>query len=234
MTIYQDIYRDLPSRVNRVWQKTMTPTTGDTEDLSVTAMLMAATTGLAMPFENLKEEGAANGNKWKNHPAFKTVEPTAYKAAVDKCTAFFGKTLSDCKGLKQATLMHCQKLSDIRAAAPQGHGDAALDLSRHNVRFAIRILRNALAHNNVFDLPCTGGDQIAKLTFFSKSGWGADAASAPGWFVLVIDVAQFKEFLHEWFALLAPADSMFAAAEAYAHDGTSPAPAKRAPRKKSK
>lgn len=234
MTIYQDIYRDLPARVNRVWLKTMTPTAEDMEDLSVTAMLMAATTGLAMPFENLKEEGAANGNKWRNHPAFKNVEPTVYKAAVDKCTAFFEKKLSDCKGLKQATLMYCQKLSDIRETATQGHGDAALDLSRHNVRFAIRILRNALAHNNVFDLPCRGGDQIATLTFFSKSGWGADASSSIGWFVLVIEVAQFKEFLHEWFDLLAPDHSMAAAAEAYAHDGTRPAPAKRAPRKKSK
>ena len=56
MTAYYDIYSDLPTRVYEVWQRTKVQTSSPQQDFSVTAMLMAAAAGLAMPLENLKNQ----------------------------------------------------------------------------------------------------------------------------------------------------------------------------------
>jgi hypothetical protein len=112
--------------------------------------------------------------------------------------------------------MHCQKLDSVREAATQGHGDAALDVSRHDIRFGIRILRNALAHNNLFSLPQNNGGQIEKLVFFASSGWHTDNAGEKGWYVLVVQVDNFKAFLNEWFKLMTENCSVAAAGEAFA------------------
>lgn len=216
MSNYQNIYQDLPSRVYRVWQSTKDGLAPPTEDLSVTAMLMAAAAGLAMPFENLKDKGEGNRKDWNKHPAFGRTTQTEYQKSLKSCNEFFKKSIQECDGLKSSTLMQCQKLEDIREAARSSRGSAALDLEKHDVRFALRILRNALAHNNILDVP-NDSDQIEKLAFFSRSNWCSSCGRMDGWYVLLISVDAFKQFLEIWFDLLKEPGSFAGAAKAIAN-----------------
>ena len=215
MTTYQDIYSDLPSRVYEVWRRAKGQTDSSQRDLSVTAMLMAAAAGLAMPFENLKDLGAGNSKKWNAHPMFYAAEKSAYQSALQSCDAFFKQTIKNCAGLGNALLMQCQELKDIRTAAATGQGDAAMDTAKYDVRFALKILRNALAHNNILTLPNSNGE-IEKLAFFSRNNWCASCDRLDGWNVLVIPVPSFETFLKKWFELLKPAGGIQGAALAVA------------------
>lgn len=215
MTTYRNIYQDLPGRVNRVWQLLSSPQDpNDRDDLSVTTMLMAAAAGLAMPLESLK----GGSDDWKSHPAFQGVEQAQYKKSLKECDDFLKKPISDCEGLKSCDLMICTDLRDIRQTAEhpdQAH--AILNKEKTTTRQALKILRNALAHNNIVDLP-GHGCQIEKLVFFSKNNWCSSCQRMDDWHVLVISVDAFKEFLETWFDMLKDEDSYLAAAKAVANE----------------
>ena len=213
MTVYRDIYCVLPSRVHEVWQRTQAAEENNAEDRSVTAMLMAAAAGLAMPFENLKDVGIGNGEKWKDHPAFQASDQLKYKKTLTACDLFLKQSIGACPGFEQTVLLHCRELKDIRDAAESGQGDALLNVDKHNVRFALKILRNALAHNNIFGIR-DGQGQIQKLTFFSQSNWCSNCNRTGGWDVLAIPVASFQTFLSKWFELLKNPETYIAATEA--------------------
>ena len=158
MTAYSDIYKDLPARVYAVWQQTKTQENDIQRDLSVTAMLMAAAAGLAMPFENLKDQGTGNGKKWKEHPMFHEVNQPDYQATLNFCDSYFKNTINDCPELSGAVLIQCQNLKDIRNSVNIGKGDASMDIAKYTVRFALKILRNSLSHNNILTIPNGGGE----------------------------------------------------------------------------
>lgn len=231
MTAYRDLYQDLPSRVNRIWAhlkdqkfaKTETQKTTDQgqaadDDLSVASMLMAAAAGLAMPFESLKELGAGGKKGWNEHPAFQDVNQTQYIKSLRRCNSFLTKPVSDCQGLQSCELMICTDLKDIKQTAQhfdQAH--ACLNKEKTSTRQALKILRNALAHNNIVDLP--GQDrQIEKLVFFSKNNWCSSCDRMEGWHVLVISVTAFRDFLDAWFEMLKDEDSYLGAATAVASE----------------
>lgn len=230
MTAYHDIYSDLPTRVYEVWQRTKIPKESAQQDLSVTAMLMAAAAGLAMPFENLKNEGVGKSKKWNEHPMFHKATQSAYQAVLKKCDDFFKQPINTCDGLKTAVLMQCQELKDIRTAAGTGQGDVAMDAAKYDVRFALKILRNALAHNNILTVPNSGGE-IEKLAFFSKSNWCSSCDRMDGWNVLVIPFQSFEAFLDKWFDLLKEPNSYPGAALAVAGKKAGKLPAGSGPAK---
>lgn len=124
MTMYQDIYQDLPGRVHRVWQRTNTSSNSDcTEDLSVTAMLMAAATGFAMPWESLKNVGSGNRNDWNNHPSFANGDQVHYQSILKKCDKFLSQKISDTNSLKSISFLHCSEQSDISGAIEFENGE---------------------------------------------------------------------------------------------------------------
>ncbi len=211
MTAYRDIYCDLPSRVHEVWQRTQAVDANDVEDRSVTAMLMAAAAGLAMPFENLKDVGIGNADKWKDHPAFQATDRAEYQKTLKACDQFLQQSIQACRGLQNSLLLQCKELKDIRAASESGEGDSSFNLAKHKVRFAVKILRNALAHNNIFGIR-DGQGQIEKLTFFSQSNWCSNCNRTDGWDVLVIPVTSFETFLLKWFELLKDPETFIGAA----------------------
>ena len=219
MTAYRNIYQDLPSRVNRVWQQlSALQAPSDGEDLSVTAMLMAATAGLAMPFDSLKELGAGGKKSWNDHPAFQGIHQAQYKKSLTGCDVFLKTPVSGCVGLKSCELVLCTDLKDIKKTVEhpdQAH--ASLSNEKTSTRQALKILRNALAHNNIVDLP-GHGRQIEKLVFFSKNNWCSSCQRMDGWHVLVISVTAFREFLDAWFEMLKDEDSYLGAAKAVANE----------------
>lgn len=216
MSNFQDIYRDFPSRVCEVWQRTKTHPDNEAEDRSVTAMLMTAAAGFAMPWENLKEVGLSERDNWNAHPAFDNTDQSSYRDVLKKCAIFFKQKLHECESLQDITFMHCQELADIKPAAENVSGGKALKLKDHNVRCAIRIFRNALAHNNIAAIG-TDENHIQKLVFFSENRVGSGCHSTrDGWLVLTISVQSFGAFLDAWFLLLAPPNSFAGAAKAFA------------------
>lgn len=217
MSNYQDIYRDLPSRVYEVWQRTKKIQEKEPEDRSVTAMLMAAA-GLAMPFESLKDVGVGNGARWKDHPAFETTDRDTYQAILKSCESFFKQPIAKCAGLQGIVIIHCKELRDIRNAVETGQPGKPLELTKQDVRFVTKILRNALAHNNILAFGASE-NQIEKLTFFSENRIGSGCKSTvDGWHALTICVKDFELFLHAWFDLLKGPGSYRAVAEVSAGD----------------
>jgi hypothetical protein len=207
MTNFVDIYQDLPCRVTKVWQRLQQQEKQQGEcDLSVTAMLMTAATGLAMPWESLKDVGMGNSKNWNDPPSFVNGDQRHYKEVLKRCDAFLAKKISQIDSLKSISFLHCPSMEGIRDAVEYGNKDeTVLSLDQHQVRCLIRILRNALAHNNIVAF----GDnvnEIKKLGFFSekKTKTGNNCTTKDGYLVLVIDTTAFQTFLKAWFDVIAP------------------------------
>lgn len=206
MSCYQDIYQDLPSRVHRIWQRTKAQSTNDTEDLSVTAMLMAAATGLAMPWENLKDVGSGNSDNWDAHPSFKNDNQPHYRSVLKGCNQFLAKKASDFPCLESISFRKCQKLSEICEVAEYGIKGEKIELNVCQVRCVVRVIRNALAHNNIVAFG-SSDSQIDRLGFFSENRTHSGSpSSGESYSVITITKDDFQEFLNVWFQMLCPED----------------------------
>lgn len=203
MTAYRDIYQDLPLRVYELWQQNKNAT-GSLGDLSVTAMLMAAATGFAMPWESLKDVGSGNRDDWNAHPSFANGNQAHYQSVLKKCNQFLSQRINDIACLQSVSLHQCADLSEICDVAEFGDKGKKLELNRHTVRCIVRILRNALAHNNIVAFGVQS-DQIDKLSFFSENRVGSGCVSTvDGYFVVTIATSTFQDFLDAWFLMLQP------------------------------
>ncbi|MBK6595910.1 MAG: hypothetical protein IPG23_26270 [Burkholderiales bacterium] len=204
MTAYRDIYCDLPSRVHEVWQLSKAKTDSSQRDLSVTAMLMAAATGFAMPWESLKDVGSGNRNDWNAHPSFAKGDQAHYQSVLKSCDKFLSQKISDNPSLQSVSFRHCSDQSDICDVAEYGNRGKKLELNNHTVRCAVRVLRNALAHNNIVAFGLNS-DQIDKLGFFSENRVGSGCVSTvDGYLVVTFTTSAFQDFLDAWFLILKP------------------------------
>lgn len=200
MSYYKDIYRDLPSRVFEVWQRTKEKPRNK-RDLSVTAMLMAAAAGLAMPWESLKHQGAGNAENWDQHPAYDSNGKASYQQLLERTNKFLTSPLNDHDFFHDAFLFEYKNLSDIRSVIESSTHTPSL-LGRKDVRFAVKIIRNALAHNNIVACKNTR-DEIEKLCFFSEKRIRNRCESTlDGWEGFILPNLSFENFLHAWFAML--------------------------------
>lgn len=204
MTMYQDIYQDLPSRVYEVWQRTKKPTDSP-RDLSVTAMLMAAATGFAMPWESLKDMGTGNRDDWNAHPSFANGNQEHYQSVLKSCNKFLSQKISDTTSLQSISFRQCSDQSGICDVAEYGDKGKKLELNKHTVRCVVRVLRNAFAHNN-FVAFGPDPDQIERLGFFSENRVGSGCVSTvDGYLVVTITTSALQDFLDAWFLMLKPA-----------------------------
>ena len=203
MTMYRDIYQDLPSRVYEVWQQTKNAT-GNPRDLSVTAMLMAAATGFAMPWESLKDVGAGNRDEWNAHPSFVNGDQAHYQSVLRCCDEFLSKKIPAIPSLKSVSFRKCSNLSAVSGVAECGDAGEPVELENCNVRCVIRVLRNALAHNNILAFG-SKPENIKRLGFFSEYRIGSGCASTvDGYLVVTFSIADFQDFLEAWFLMLRP------------------------------
>lgn len=213
MTAYQDIYRDLPSRVNSVWQRAKTMQENEPVDLSVTAMLMAAAAGLAMPLEDIRIP--ARRTPRSGHVTREAEDGAAYETTVQTFKAFFSQSLAGNSLFQDVRFARCTELSDVRDVGEYG-GGTAIELSSHDAGFAFSVLRNALAHNNIVAFG-VDVERIEKLSFFSewRKGRGCKQ-TVVGWNVVTFSTASFEKFLTFWFNLVSASGSYAAALEALA------------------
>lgn len=220
MSNYQDIYRDLPSRVFKVWERAKAHTDNETEDLSVTFMLMAAAAGLAMPLEGIHIPDRKSPRP--DHVTLDEDDQAAYQAALQRFKDFFAQELNSSSTFADAKFARCTELSEVRDVGEYG-GGAAIDLANHKVSFAFSILRNALAHNNIVAFG-TDAQKIEKLIFFSEWRQGSGCKQkVVGWNVLTFSVESFEKFLTLWFNLVSASGSYAAAVEALAAQDASSA-----------
>ena len=213
MSNYQDIYRDLPSRVYRVWQRTKSNSDSETEDLSVTAMLMAAAAGLAMPLEDIHIPDRKSPRP--DHVTLDEDDRAAYQTARQKFKDFFAQMLNNNSTFNDAKFARCTEQSEVRNVGEYDE-DTPINLVDHNVSFAFSILRNALAHNNIVAFG-TDVQKIETLTFFSEHREGSGCKRRRvGWNVLTLPIESFEKFLNFWFCLVSASGSYAAAMEALA------------------
>ena len=122
MTNFVDIYQDLPCRVSKIWRRLQQQEKQQGEcDLSVTAMLMTAATGLAMPWESLKDEGVGNRENWNGHPSFLNEDQKHYQEVLKRCNDFSSKKISEISSLKSISFLHCPSMGGIRDAVEYGN-----------------------------------------------------------------------------------------------------------------
>ena len=168
-------------------------------------MLMAAAAGFATPFENLKDLGAGLKPEWNSHPSFTRVKQKEYLRALKRFDGIFHARISDSPlfgidAAKAWRFARCLKLVEVRDVAERGTGTTVSD--NEKVRFAIKLLRNALAHNNIFAFG-SDASHISDLAFFSEHVEGHEKSRVvSGWNVAVTSVAGFESFLNQWFATI--------------------------------
>ena len=206
MTNFVDIYQDLPSRVSEVLERLRNPGQQKSErDLSVTAMLMAAATGLAMPWEHLKK-GSNNSGE---HPSFNGVDQAHYKSVRTHCEEFLKQKISAVDCLKNnISFMHCQKMSHISDAIEYGNkNETIFNLEEHTLDCFVYILRNALAHNNIVAFG-ESKEKITKLGFFSESKGkpNCECKKIGKYLVVGITTRALQDFLDTWFEMLTLTD----------------------------
>lgn len=189
MSTYQNIYVDYPARCLRVWKQIKLAATSSEEDLSVTAMLMTATSGFAMPWEHYK---GGNSKEALRHPAFKGVKEAEYERALKLVTKQFSDPLGQSglfcvEGQFAWKLGYADELSKVRDVGEYGDGIAVSERGK-KTRFLLKVLRNALAHNNI----CAFGaaHNIEKLSFFSED-IDQKSKTRLGWDVATTTVVGF-------------------------------------------
>lgn len=198
MSNYQDIYRDLPSRVNEVWYRIKEIQEKEEKDLSVTAMLMAAATGLAMPLEDIHITQRRRPRP--NHVMIDANENIKYQTAIKKFKDFLDEDLNKCEIFTNSKFSRCAKFSEIRNIGEYG-GDDAVELGKYKVGFAISIIRNALAHNNIMAFGMTM-EKIEKITFFSENWIKVPKRKLNGWNLITMQTHEFNNLLERWFELI--------------------------------
>jgi hypothetical protein len=201
MTNFVDIYQDFPSRVSEVWERLRNPGQQKSErDLSVTAMLMAAATGLAMPQEHLKKDV----NYPNDHPSLIGANQAHYQMVHSRCEAFLKQKISAIDCLKSISFMHCQNMADISDAIEYGNnGQTVFDLEEHTLDCFVYVLRNALAHNNIVAFGNSVND-ITSLGFFSQSRGkkNCKCKKKGDHLVVAITTHALQDFLDTWFEML--------------------------------
>lgn len=217
MSVYRNLYLDFPLRVEEVWRDYRRPAARRHRD--VTLLLMAATAGMAAPFEHVREQ--KKDAEPAHHPSHKPGDAEKYKEArawlrmqLDASFVATGGTLR-CKGSAQQS--ERPMLEDVRYgyeeqlryvgreakhAQPLAKVENGKGFSNRDV---VTWLRNALAHHSVYAFGegkrLDGEAEITRLAFFTQHR-GQLPGEVKGYRILTFSVGEFETLLENWFALL--------------------------------
>jgi hypothetical protein len=204
MSCYSDIYNDYPLRCAALWE--MYNASARENNLEITLMLACAAGGFATPFEHLKiQPGEAKENR--NHPAFFNHNEQKYK----KCLSDMNKALGGNPAssilfrniqLDDCFYTQCTNINEIRDIAESRY-PCHFNVRDQSTRSLVKILRNAIAHNNLYAFARGHSNEISELTFFSKLyEHKGEKREEKGFEVLSLPAEAFRSFLTSWFSLL--------------------------------
>lgn len=177
MSAYKDFVFDLPERSLFLLRK-LEPS-GKTLGFEATLLIMVASTGFIVPMERLDP----------THPAGDSERFKATSSALQKVMAspFIGSPFF---ANDHAPWQHGQV--DTFGDGPDSWSGASVLPNQKPVSYVLAIIRNALAHGNLF----TRGDPIRDLVLFSEK---RDGERCLGYKYLVVPVPEFRRFLISWF-----------------------------------
>lgn len=205
MSCYDDIYNDFPLRCATVWESFNAA--AKAEELDVTFMLMCAAGGFATPWEHLKIM-PGQGKDSVGHPAFFSYDEDKYKRSLTVLSNALKTDLEASPLFRQVQFERCfygavETIAEIRDSA-EFQRLPKLAMVEVPARRVVKMLRNAIAHNNLYAFDREKQGVISDLTFFSEVQQDRKDRTkiVSGYEVLVMHVDDFRAFLTAWFALL--------------------------------
>jgi hypothetical protein len=185
MTAYRDFIHDYPSRCRRLLDEHFK--NAQRNDLEVTLLLSVASSGLIVPYARLSEDA---------HPARDADRFAEAKTNLDELLDddFLDSKLWDTTDPKS---WRFGELRDLSGDPDAWHLDELKPVSgRKKARSIVKVLRNALAHGNVFT---RGRPHIDRLVFLSRR---CQDNPERGYNCVVVSPADLKRFVLNWLETL--------------------------------
>ncbi len=187
MSAYKNYIQDFPGRCGDLLALQFDDARNNNRE--VTHLLALATTGLIVPYARLSE---------KNHPL---PDPATEKVKGEFSgfldSPFLGAALFPTKAPQS---FRFGKITDISRDPDSWSGSIESMSNKKQIKSVIRVLRNALAHGNLFT---RGESRINELVFLSRVKHDEPDL---GYYVLLVRPNEFKQFLEGWFAFLSQLD----------------------------
>jgi len=208
MSYYKDIYHDFPLRCGELWQKLRLQAESNKRD--VTFMLMTAASGLAAPFEHIKENALKNGEQHRP-PAFPEGNDEHYEEVLKKVQKAIDSDISQSYAFKHLPIARWKlrtfdNPSQIVGYLELPHKSIGRPFSIRSARDLIKVFRNALAHNNIHAFNRTRAAEIDEIAFFKEDrgpyNKKTNQCEILGYNVISLPHTDFAAFLDAWFALL--------------------------------
>lgn len=216
MSSYVDIYNDYPLRCAKLWEDFNA--SAEAKNLEVTFMLMCAAGGFVTPYEHLRIQKSQAKNL-RDHPAYHDFDEVRFKRSAKTMDDALSPAASSSSLFQKISLENCfygqcDGIELIRDMA-ESRNPNNYSIRTQKTRNLVNILRNALAHNNIYAFARSSSSEISELTFFSrlKANWPKpyeqcerkvfDPPTEPyAYEVLSMPVQEFHVFLNSWFDLL--------------------------------
>lgn len=189
MTAYKNFVEDFPHRCREILNFAWKPALFKGRE--VTLMLMVASAGLVVPYERLKPDG----DKFKHL----SEDNKRFSAAADQLRTLLEQPFLSSEVWNQSvSTWHYGKLKDVRGDPDSWEGlckrrPVPVDKTVKNV---LRVIRNALAHGNIF----TFKNPIEAIIFIqANGGFGEEPKD---YSFVFVGPADFRRFMENWFDFL--------------------------------
>jgi len=216
MSSYVDIYNDYPLRCAKLWEDFNA--SAEAKNLEVTFMLMCAAGGFVTPYEHLRmQKGQAK--ELRGHPAYHNFDDVKFQRSAKSMDdvlspAASSSTLFQDICLENCFYSRCEGIELIRDLA-ESRNPNNYSIQTQKTRNLVRVLRNALAHNNIYAFAKGRASEISELTFFSEffdrkqikceqceRKFDEPKLKPYTYEVLSMPIQEFHAFLNSWFQLL--------------------------------
>ena len=193
MTAYTDFTRDFPGRCLEVLDSASADAVAKGRE--ITLLFMAASASLLVPFERLKPDTSNSVHPFRDNKR--------YCAAATQLEALLGESFVASALYPGSHSFEIAKNVKSVQGDPDGWlptaGLIQLDQSE-KVDAILRLIRNALAHGNIY----TDGDPIKKLIFVTeiRDKKRVPKGSPVEFDVIRVGYKDFQEFVRAWVAFL--------------------------------
>jgi hypothetical protein len=216
MSSYVDIYNDYPLRCAKLWEDFNA--SAEDKNLEVSFMLMCATGGFVTPYEHLRIQ-PGQSKELRDHPAYHNFDEVNFKRSARTMEEAlspeaFSSPLFQNIRLDNCFYGRCEGIEFIRDMA-ESRTPNNYSIRTQKTLNLMRVLRNSLAHNNIYAFARNSSNEISELTFFSEffdrkqskceqcSRKFDEPKRKPYTYeILSMPVQEFHAFLNSWFALL--------------------------------
>lgn len=193
MTAYKNFVDDFPNRCREILKFAGKPALFRGRE--VTLALMVASAGLVVPYERLKPDGGEI-----DHPSG---DNKKFSAAAEKLRGLLAESfLSSAVWGAPVSTWHSGKLKSVTGDPDSWDGLRKRQpvQSEKTVRNVLRVIRNALAHGNIF----TFRDPIEAIIFINANV--NDRKDVRDYSFVFVAPTDFQIFLEKWFDFLAQLD----------------------------